>query len=118
MMTPEYIETLRRLMEFEASRSEPPAGFPALPDMPAGRYVDPRFYQLEQAHVWRKSWLLAAHIDEIPEPGNYMLWENAGQPVVIVHADSGAVNAFYNTCSHRGAPVVTDARGKARRLTC
>ena len=81
MMTPEYIQTLRRLMEFEASRTEPPAGFPALPDIPAGRYTDPRYYELERKHIWRKSWLLAAHIDEIPEPGCYMLWENAGQPV-------------------------------------
>ena len=118
MMTPEYIQTLRRLMEFEASRTEPPAGFPALPDIPAGRYTDPRYYELERKHIWRKSWLLAAHIDEIPEPGCYMLWENAGQPVVIVHADGGAINAFYNTCSHRGAPVVTEDRGKSRRLTC
>ena len=117
-MTPEYIQTLRKLMEFEAARTEPPAGFPALPDIPAGRYVDPRFHQLEQEQVWRKSWLLAAHIDEIPEPGCFLLWENAGQPVVIVHAESGAVNAFYNTCSHRGAPVVTQQQGKSRRLTC
>jgi hypothetical protein len=42
MMTPEYIQTLRKLMEFEAARTEPPAGFPPLPDIPAGRYVDPR----------------------------------------------------------------------------
>ncbi len=47
-----------------------------------------------------------------------MLWERAGQPVVIVHAESGAINAFYNTCSHRGAPVVTEARGQRPRLTC
>ena len=118
MMTPEYIQTLHKLMEFEAARTEPPAGFPALPDIPAGRYVDPRFHQLELDHVWRKSWLLAAHIDEIPEPGCFMLWENAGEPVVIVHAESGVVNAFYNTCSHRGAPVVTEQRGQSRRLTC
>ncbi|MEP1471621.1 MAG: aromatic ring-hydroxylating dioxygenase subunit alpha [Halieaceae bacterium] len=118
MMTPEYIQTLRKLMEFEAARTEPPAGFPALPDIPAGRYVDPRFHQLELDHVWRKSWLLAAHIDEIPEPGSFMLWENAGEPVVIVHAESGVVNAFFNTCSHRGAPVVTEQRGQSRRLTC
>ena len=118
MMTPEYIQTLRKLMEFEAARTEPPTGFPALPDIPAGRYVDPRFHQLELDHVWRKSWLLAAHIDELPEPGCFMQWENAGQPVVIVHAESGVVNAFYNTCSHRGAPVVTEQRGQSRRLTC
>jgi phenylpropionate dioxygenase-like ring-hydroxylating dioxygenase large terminal subunit len=112
------VDNLRALMEFEAARQAPPDGFPALPDLPGGRYTDPRFYELEKQHLWRKSWLLAAHIDEVPDPGCFLLWENAGQPVVIVHADSGAINAFYNTCSHRGAPVVTDASGKRDRLTC
>jgi len=112
------IATLRKLMEYEATRREPPEGFPALPDLPGGRYTDPRFYELEKQYIWRKSWLLAGHIDEVPEPGCFQLWERAGQPVVIVHSDSGKVNAFYNTCSHRGAPVVTDQSGKRSRLTC
>ena len=62
MMTPQTIQTLRDLMEFEAARTEPPRAWPATPDIPAGRYVDPRFFALEQQYVWRKSWLLAAHI--------------------------------------------------------
>ncbi len=117
-MSPAEIQQLRDLMEYEAARTAPPEGFPVLPDIPAGRYVDPRYFQLEMEHVWRKSWLLAGHIDEIPEPGCFRLWENAGQPVVLVHAESGAVNAFYNTCSHRGAPVVTEPSGQKKRLTC
>ena len=117
-MRPEDIARLRDLMEFEAGRTEPPVGFPVLPDIPGGRYTDPRFHELEKQHIWRKSWLLASHIDEVPEPGCFRLWENAGQPVLIVHADSGAVNAFYNTCSHRGAPIVTQAFGKRPRLVC
>jgi phenylpropionate dioxygenase-like ring-hydroxylating dioxygenase large terminal subunit len=117
-MKPEEIVKLRNLMEYEASRKAPPKGFPTLPDLPGGRYTDPRFFALEQEHIWRKSWLLAGHIDEVPEPGCFRLWETAGQPVVIVHADGGAINAFYNTCSHRGAPVVTDPSGKRPRLTC
>ena len=40
---------------------------------------------------------------------------NAGQPVLIVHSESGAVNAFYNTCSHRGAPIVTQEFGQRAR---
>jgi phenylpropionate dioxygenase-like ring-hydroxylating dioxygenase large terminal subunit len=112
------ISTLRRLMEYEANRKTPPRGFPELPDLPGGRYTDERFFALEREHLWRKSWLFAVHMDEIPEVGSFRLWENAGQPVVIVHAKGGSVNAFYNTCSHRGAPVVTEASGQARRLTC
>ncbi len=117
-MNAEEITRLRDLMEYEAGRTEPPAGFPALPDLPGGRYTDPRFFELEQQHIWRKSWLLASHMDEIPQPGCFRLWQSAGQPVLIVHSDSGAVNAFYNTCSHRGAPIVTQEFGQRPRLVC
>lgn len=117
-MTPDSIATLRALMEYEAARTAPPAEFPKLPDLPGGRYTDPRFFALEKEHLWRKSWLLAAHVDEVAERGAFKLWETAGQPVVIIRARSGSVNAFYNTCSHRGAPVVTEAAGKRARLTC
>lgn len=117
-MTENEISNLRNLMEYEAARQAPPEGFPALPDIPAGRYIDQRFFDLEMQHIWRKSWLLAAHVDELPEPGDFMLWDNAGQPVLLVHGDNGTINAFFNTCSHRGAPIVTEARGNKKRLTC
>ena len=117
-MSPQEIQTIKGLMEYESARKAPPDGFPVLPDIPAGRYTDPRFFELEMAHIWRKSWLLAAHIDELPEPGDYLLWENAGQPVLLIHGDDGAVRAFYNTCRHRGAPIVTERSGNRRRFTC
>ncbi|MDG1001190.1 MAG: aromatic ring-hydroxylating dioxygenase subunit alpha [Pseudomonadales bacterium] len=118
MLSRQEIEKLYRLMEFEAARTSPPVGFPALPDIPAGRYTDPAFFELEQMHIWQKSWLFAAHIDELPLPGSYRRWDNAGQPVVIVHGDDGVIRAFYNTCRHRGAPVVTEESGRRARLTC
>ena len=118
MLSRQEIEKLYRLMEFEAARTSPPVGFPALPDIPAGRYTDPAFFELEQTHIWQKSWLFAAHIDELPLPGSYRRWDNAGQPVVIVHGDDGVIRAFYNTCRHRVAPVVTEESGRRARLTC
>jgi phenylpropionate dioxygenase-like ring-hydroxylating dioxygenase large terminal subunit len=117
-MTTEEIRTLRALMDYEAARTAPPRGFPSLPDIPAGRYTDPRFFALEMAHLWRKSWLLAAHSDELPTPGSFLTWDLAGEPVVLVRGEDAVVRAFFNTCRHRGAPVATAARGTARRLTC
>ena len=116
-MEQQEIQTLRALMDYEAARTEPPEGFPHLPDMPAGRYTDPLFFELEQAEIFKKSWLFAAHLDEIPEPGCYMTWEQAGEPVVLVHTEQGEVKAYYNVCSPRGAPVVTEPKGKRLRLT-
>ena len=117
-MKQQDIDNLRLLMEFEAERETPPSGFPSLPDLPAGRYTDQRFYDLEKQHIWRKTWLFVGHIDQVPEPGSFMLWDNTGEPLVVVHDDDGMINTFYNTCRHRGAPVVTEPEGKKIRLTC
>jgi len=117
-MNEKEVSDLRALMEYEASRTEPPEGFPALPIIPGKRYSSRAFFQLEQEGIWRKSWLLAGHTDEIPEPGCFRLWDNAGAPVVIVRTQKGDTKAFFNTCRHRGAPVVTEQSGRRSRLTC
>ena len=49
--------------------------FPTIPSIPVGRYIDPEFFELEQKHIWCKTWLFAATADEIPEIGNYKLWD-------------------------------------------
>jgi phenylpropionate dioxygenase-like ring-hydroxylating dioxygenase large terminal subunit len=117
-MSRDEVARLKALMEWEGRRTAPPDGFPELPDMPAGRYTSPAYFALEQEHIFRKSWLFAAHIDEVPDPGCFMRWHNAGDPIIIVHGTDGVVRAFYNTCRHRGAPVVTEDRGRASRLMC
>ena len=117
-MNAKEIADLRLLMQYEAGRGDPPAGFPSLPTIPGGRYSSKVFFRLEQEAIWRKSWLLAGHLDEIPEPGCFRLWDNAGPPVLLVHTGSGDTKAFFNTCRHRGAPVVTEQSGCKSRLTC
>ena len=117
-MDADTVDFLKRAMEWEGARAAPPAGFPDLPDIQAGRYTEARFHALERDRVFGKSWLFAGHIDELPEPGCFATWDNAGQPIVLVHGHDGKVRAFYNVCRHRGAPVVTEKRGRAPRLVC
>ena len=52
-------EQVERVIDYEAARKEPPPGFPALPEIPGGRYTREDFYALELEHVWRKSWVCA-----------------------------------------------------------
>lgn len=118
MIDAQEVAHLKAMMEWEGERTAPPKDFPKLPDMPAERYISEEYYALEREHVFRKSWLFAGHKDEIPEPGCYMRWHNAGDPIVIVHGMDGVIRAFYNTCRHRGAPVVTEDKGKSSRLMC
>lgn len=105
-------------MKYEAARTAPPEDFPRLPDIPAGRYVDPAFLALERQNLWRRSWLYACHLDEIPEPGSFFLFRKTGVPIVIVRGKDGVVRAFYNTCRHRGAPLVKDDKGSVQGFVC
>jgi phenylpropionate dioxygenase-like ring-hydroxylating dioxygenase large terminal subunit len=113
-----YIARIKERSAFEAGRNEPPDGFPKFPPLPLGRYTDAGFYELEREHLWKRSWLYAAHASQLPEPGSYKLCDIAGAPILLVHGDDGVVRAFFNACRHRGAPVVRGDSGSARMLVC
>ena len=110
-MDPQVIENLKAGIEYERTRKGPPEGFPRLPDIPGGRYTDPEFLRLERAHLWKKSWLYAAHLDELPAPGSFKLWQRTGSPILILRDNDNQVRAFYNTCRHRGGPLVREEAG-------
>lgn len=105
-------------MAYEAARTAPPEGFPHMPDVPAGRYVDPTFLALENERMWRRAWLYAGHMDQLPRLGSWFLTRELGSPILIVRDLTGVVRAFYNTCQHRGAPLVTTNSGEGRAFTC
>ncbi len=71
-----------------------------------------------RSRVWRRTWLLAAHESDLAAPGSYATFERSGAPIVLVRGQDDRIRAFYNSCRHRGAPVVRDACGTAKRLTC
>ncbi len=105
-------------MEWEQGRDNAPPGFPELPTIPGGRYTDPEFLALEQKYLWQRSWVYACHSDELPEPGSFILWEKLGSPILIVRGKDNVIRAFYNTCRHRGAPLVQEDKGRVAGLVC
>ncbi|MDE2618657.1 MAG: aromatic ring-hydroxylating dioxygenase subunit alpha [Sphingomonadales bacterium] len=105
-------------MAWERDRKDPPADFPALPTIPAARYVDPAFLELERTGMWNKAWLYAGHVDQLPEPGAWFLTRNTGTPIVVCRTMSGEIKAFHNTCKHRGAPLVKEEAGTSRGFVC
>jgi phenylpropionate dioxygenase-like ring-hydroxylating dioxygenase large terminal subunit len=105
-------------MEWERARNGPPEGFPQLPLVPGGRYVDPEFLALERARMWKRAWLYAGHTDRLPNPGSWFLLRDTGVPIIVVRDLSGEVRAFYNSCQHRGGPLVKEASGEARGFIC
>lgn len=117
-MDQQVLEKMYEQVERELQRTRYPEDFPALPDLPSARYYDPQFHDLEMQHVYHKSWLSAAHVSELPEQGSYKLFEQLGVSIIISRGTDDRIRAFRNVCRHRGAALVTEPAGKARRFVC
>ena len=86
--------------------------------VPAHNYYDPDRYAQELDRVFRRMPLLLAISTELAESGDFKTVEAAGVPVLMVRHSDGTVRAFINSCRHRGAQVVTEPRGNAKRFSC
>ena len=112
------IDRIREDMRYEFSRTAPPEGFPKFHDIPVERHTSQEFADLENEHLWPRTWVIAGRAEDIPNAGDYLQFSDLGVPLLLVRGNDGEVRCFYNTCQHRGAPVVRDAKGSSRRLRC
>ena len=112
------IDRIKGDMRYEFARTAPPEGFPSFHDIPTVRHTSDEFFQLEQQFLWPRVWVMAGREEDIPGPGDYLVFKDLGVPLLVVRGTDGEIRCFYNTCQHRGAPVVRDDRGSARRLRC
>jgi len=113
------IERWKEHVAFERARKAAPVGFPTLPDIPGGRYWDPEFFTLEREALFKRGWLYAGHTDQLPTVGSFFVWRRTGTPILIMRGEDDRIRAFYNTCRHRGAPLVREQCGQANRsLSC
>ncbi len=71
----------------------------------SGRYTDPAFLKLEYEHLWSKVWQAAARLDEIPEQGDFSVYDIGDQSVLIVRVDADTIKAYHNVCPHRGTAL-------------
>ena len=86
--------------------------------VPARNYFDPKRWETELNQIFKRLPLTLAFTAELPNPGDYKAMDVVGTPVLISRGADGNVRAFVNTCSHRGAVLVTEGTGSARRFTC
>ena len=72
--------------------------------IPVQRYFDEEFYQAELDHLWPHVWQNACRLEQIPELGDWIEYNNVGKSVIVVRTTSG-VKAYHNACRHRGVPL-------------
>jgi len=81
-------------------------------------YSDPEVYARDMERVFMREWLYAGHASQIPKPGDYFLFEVAGESVIVVRGDDGEIRALVNVCRHRGSRVCYEKHGNASWFAC
>lgn len=89
-----------------ASDAEWPASWKTLSHgIAVGRYTDPAFLALEFDKLWSRVWQVAARVDAIPEPGDFIVYDIGQRSVLLVRVDADSIKAYHNVCPHRGTAL-------------
>ena len=85
--------------------------------LPSDWYFDPAIYRQEHEAIFYRTWWYQCHVSNIPNQGDYYVGRVADQSVAILRGHDGTVRAFYNVCSHRAHPLLTDS-GNVNLIVC
>ena len=80
------------------------------------RYRSRAFHELEMERLWPKVWQMACRVEEIPNVGDYHIYEIGKFSILVVNTNEG-IKAHHNVCRHRGRKLC-DAAGHASSFIC
>ena len=87
--------------------------------LPQRYYTDPQIFAEEMDRFYSQMWVYAGREAEIPQTGDYLLREIAGQSIIVTRDSTGRVHAFFNVCRHRGTQICSASEGHFEgRIQC
>jgi phenylpropionate dioxygenase-like ring-hydroxylating dioxygenase large terminal subunit len=81
------------------------------------RYTSDAFAAAERETLWPNIWQFVAREEDLPEPGDTVVYEIADKNYLLVRQSDGSIKAFHNVCLHRGR-LLRDEGGRSVNLRC
>jgi phenylpropionate dioxygenase-like ring-hydroxylating dioxygenase large terminal subunit len=82
--------------------------------LPGWTYFSAEGLEIEKELLFRRSWQLLGHVNDIPAPGDYVTFDIVGERAIAIRGKDGKVRCFHNVCRHRGSRVVPDRQGSCK----
>ncbi|MCB2073809.1 MAG: aromatic ring-hydroxylating dioxygenase subunit alpha [Novosphingobium sp.] len=92
--------------------------------VPPEAYVSEDYVRAERDKLWRKVWLQAGRVEDIPNPGDHVTYDILDDSVIMLRGSDGTIRAFHNVCPHRGRKLIDtpkgmrNARGTKNNIIC
>ena len=80
--------------------------------IPASHYIDRSRFHEETQHMWMRVWQMACRLEEIPNVGDHIVYDIIDKSLLIVRSAPDRIQAYYNTCLHRGRKLATHSGNK------
>src|SRR5215470_2023506 len=77
--------------------------------LPRAAYFADDIWRREKERIFSREWVCVGRLESLATPGDYLVFELAGESVLIVRSKDGTLRAFYNVCRHRGCRLVLEA---------
>jgi nitrite reductase/ring-hydroxylating ferredoxin subunit len=87
-------------------------------------YLSEDYARAERDKLWRKVWLQAGRIEDIPEVGDFITYDILDDSVIITRTGPDMIKAYHNVCPHRGRRLIDtpagarNARGRRTNFVC
>ena len=91
--------------------------------LPAVFYTDPAMSALDRRAIFDRGWQLLAHVCQLRDPGDHVVADFTGLPVIAVRGagdqgQAGEIRVFHNVCRHRAGPIASCDGRAAKSLRC
>ncbi len=85
--------------------------------MPRSVYTSEAFLDRELSNVFSKDWICVGRSSTLANTGDYLTYELAGQPILVIRDQDGSLRAMANVCLHRMSTLL-EGRGNAGLIVC
>ncbi len=77
-------------------------------------YMSPEIYDLDIERMLMRHWLYVGHESQVPEPGDYFVFDIDRESVIVVRGRDGVIRGLLNVCRHRGSRICYEPSGHAK----
>ncbi len=85
--------------------------------MPPSVYTNQEFLKSELDEIFSRDWVCTGRASALAKPGDYLAFDLAGKPVLVIRGADGELRAMSNVCRHRMSTMLEGA-GNKRAIVC